>query len=138
MNADEAQRFRMIDHAAQNAVTTWQWSDQVALRLGQSVGDEVGETAAASKHSQCAVSRVGEFAGRHDDPVEDAVQVEVGADSHDGIQQGAHLGWQLGNALGLAGHGDRVDTGPSTGAVNRRGRRPRWTGAQSRRRYVGP
>lgn len=44
-------------------MTTWQWSDQVALRLAQSVGDEVGETAAASKAPQCAASRVDEFAG---------------------------------------------------------------------------
>ena len=58
------------------------------MLLGRdSAGDELGEAACAPDHSEGAVPRMSELTRRGDDPVQHAVQVEVGADVDEGVEQ---------------------------------------------------
>ena len=88
----QPQRVRVLDQQPEDAVASRQLPDRRLLLVGEAVGDEVDELPAAlADHADGAVLRSGDLAGRDDDPVEHAVQVEVGADRHDRVEQGVDV-----------------------------------------------
>ena len=80
-------RSRIVDEQAQNATTGRQIADRVAFGDREAVGDELDESPVRSDHAERTVAGTGQRAGRGDDPVQGAAQVEVAADADDRLQQ---------------------------------------------------
>jgi hypothetical protein len=119
----------VLDQQAENASALRQISDRAVLLLGDAVRHEVGQAAAPGvEHSQCAVPGLGNPAGRLHDPVQHGVQVQVGADGHDRLEQRPGVAGQAELEVGgLVAHGpeasDPATTGPSQHAAHRHHRR---------------
>jgi hypothetical protein len=83
----EPQGSRLVDQEAQDAPAAGQVADLPVQRLVDAVGDEVVEVSVGADDTQCAVPSAGQLAGRHHDAGQDAVQIEVGGDRDDGVEQ---------------------------------------------------
>ena len=80
-----------------------QVTDRRVLLGGEAGRHEVDQVPAVAEHAERAVPRPGHPAGRDDDAVEHAVQVEVGADGDHRVEQRARVGRQVGTDVGRAG-----------------------------------
>ena len=108
------QRLGTVDEQPEDAVAAGQVADQPAALLVQPVVDEVGEERPRPEHAEGAVRRPGQRAGRAHDAVEGVVQVEVGADGHDSVEQRPVVGGEVAGGSVVEGHpaivaSDRAD-----------------------------
>jgi len=81
-------RFGVGDEQAQHAAAARQVADLRVDRGVHAVGDEVGQVGAVgADHPERAVAGAGQRTGGLDDALQGGAQVEVGADTHDRVQQ---------------------------------------------------
>ena len=84
----QADRVRVGDEQTENAAPVREVADRRLGRGVDSVRDEVGQLLIGADDAERAVTGARERAGRLDDAVESAAQLEVGADPDHGVQQG--------------------------------------------------
>src|SRR6202022_2258986 len=103
-------RLAVAQKHSQDAVEPGEVADQPGQALADPDGDELVEATPAVGHSEGAVARAGQLASGPQDPLQDAVQVEVAGDRERGLVERLHLYGALAPPalrvrLGWRGHG---------------------------------
>ena len=83
----EPQRLTSFNHYAQDPVSGRQWPDTFSSRLVDALVNELSEHALGSQDAKCAILCVHEFSCHFDDLAKSHVQIQTGADCHDGIKE---------------------------------------------------
>jgi hypothetical protein len=83
----QAKRPWFVGEQPEHAMAGRQIADVVMLGDRQTIGDELHQASVRADDAECAVAGIGHLAGRHHDPRQCAVQVEIATDAHDRLQQ---------------------------------------------------
>ena len=82
-------RMGLRDQQTEYAVATRRRPDPESLVVTDAMRDELGESITGAQDTESAVTRTGQVACRHGDPAKYALQIEIGAQVDDGVEQRA-------------------------------------------------
>jgi hypothetical protein len=90
----QAQRFRVHDEDAEDPMTLGQWADRGSLGIVDANGDELDEPSARLiEDAERAIPRIDQIGRNLDDPAKYLLEVELGADRDDRVQETTKLPW---------------------------------------------
>ena len=86
----QAQRLRVFDQDAEDAVAAGQWADLLDGLVVDPDGDELRQRIAFADHAERAVSRIDEPDAGFDDALQHGLKVEVGSDRQHRVEKSVH------------------------------------------------